>query len=140
MDNDILKVVAVIIVDPSGKILLQRKDLGYKFGPGKWSLFGGHIERNETREEAMIREIREEIGTDIDLTNLKYFKNFIDEFMLKGNKKVDHEVFILNFDGDLSKIKLGEGAGFSLFEISELKKLDILQSNIIDKYIKQLSG
>ncbi len=39
--------------------------------PNHWDLIGGHLEEGETPEQALVREVKEEIGID-----LKYFQSF----------------------------------------------------------------
>jgi len=120
---------AAIILDPKNRILLQKKDFGYFLGPGKWCLWGGGINENETAEEAIKREIKEEL--DIKIEKISHFGNFPYEGVLEGkNVGLYHQIFIIKFDGNLKKIALGEGAGFAIFERSELNKLDIINSNI----------
>jgi 8-oxo-dGTP diphosphatase len=40
--------------------------------PNHWDLIGGHLEEGETPEQALVREVKEEIG--IDLEHFKYFR------------------------------------------------------------------
>ncbi len=58
----ILGVGAVIIQD--GKILLEKRK--GEPGKGKWSIPGGLVELGETLENAVIREVKEETGLDVD--------------------------------------------------------------------------
>lgn len=49
------------------EILLQRSSVGHQ----KWSVPGGGVEKNESDEEAAIREIEEEVGIKINKKDLK---------------------------------------------------------------------
>lgn len=60
VDNLVLK---------NDKILLVKRANGLPEG-GKWGLVGGFVERNETLEEAVKREIFEETGYTVDSTTL----------------------------------------------------------------------
>jgi ADP-ribose pyrophosphatase YjhB (NUDIX family) len=62
-DRPIVSVGAVVIED--GRVLLVRR--GNEPLKGEWSLPGGAVELGETLEGALIREIREETGLDIDV-------------------------------------------------------------------------
>jgi 8-oxo-dGTP diphosphatase len=56
--------VAGVITDPRGRILLTRRD-GSSDMAGLWEFPGGKREPGETPEEALIRELREEIGIEV---------------------------------------------------------------------------
>ena len=53
-------VAAVVLVDHDGRILLAQRPEG-KALAGLWEFPGGKIEPNETPEEALVRELKEEI-------------------------------------------------------------------------------
>ena len=52
-------VVGAVIED--GSVLLVRRSPSARVFPDAWGLFGGHVERDETLEEALRREAREEL-------------------------------------------------------------------------------
>lgn len=56
------KVVRAIILDKAGRILLGKRARGY--GEGLWALVGGKPEEGESFENAIRREVREELGVD----------------------------------------------------------------------------
>lgn len=62
--------VSVFILNSNKEILLQKRSMTKKFNPGKWGLCAGHVSYDETLEDAALREIKEEIGLDIDLGDL----------------------------------------------------------------------
>ncbi|MDH7787948.1 8-oxo-dGTP diphosphatase [Ochrobactrum sp. 19YEA23] len=55
-------IVNAVFVGPKG-ILLARRSPHKKAYPDLWSFPGGHVEADETLEEALIREIAEELNT-----------------------------------------------------------------------------
>ena len=62
-----IKVVAAIIIDNGKVFATQRGYGGFKDG---WEFPGGKIEEGETAREAIVREIREELDTEIAVGNL----------------------------------------------------------------------
>lgn len=65
--NKIIRVVAAIIVD-DGKIFATQRGYG-EFKDG-WEFPGGKIDAGETPEEALIREIKEELDTELEVGEL----------------------------------------------------------------------
>ena len=54
-------VVAVALVDGDGRVLLQQRRHGKRHG-GLWEFPGGKVEPGEAPEQALVREIGEELG------------------------------------------------------------------------------
>lgn len=62
-----IKVVAAIIVENNKIFATQR---GYGDFKGGWEFPGGKIEARELPQEALVREIREELDTEIEVGDL----------------------------------------------------------------------
>ena len=88
-----IRVVAAIIIDNGKYFATQR---GYGEWKGYWEFPGGKIEVNETPEDALKREIREELETEINV----------------GDKvctmEYDYPKFHLSMDCFYAKVSSGE--------------------------------
>jgi len=60
-DTALLPVVAAALVDADGRVLLQQRPAGKSLA-GLWEFPGGKIEPGETPEDALIRELEEELA------------------------------------------------------------------------------
>ncbi len=59
--DHLLPVVAAALVDADGRVLLQQRPAGKSLA-GLWEFPGGKLEPGETPEDALIRELEEELG------------------------------------------------------------------------------
>src|SRR5579859_192864 len=57
-------VVAAALIDADGRVLLAQRPPG-KAMAGQWEFPGGKIDAHETPEQALIRELKEELGIDV---------------------------------------------------------------------------
>ena len=56
-------VVHLHVFNPEGELYLQQRPLWKDIQPGRWdTAVGGHVDWGESVEEALLREVREEIG------------------------------------------------------------------------------
>ncbi len=62
MSERLKKVATAIIEDDEGRLLVQRREEDKEPYGGMWTLFGGRVEEGESVEEALWRELTEELG------------------------------------------------------------------------------
>lgn len=60
-----LLVCAVALIDADGRVLMARRPEG-KTLSGLWEFPGGKVEQGERPEEALIRELKEELGINVE--------------------------------------------------------------------------
>ena len=88
-----IRVVAAIIID-NDKVFATERGYG-EFKDG-WEFPGGKIDEGETAEEALVREIKEELDTEIEVINLL------------DTVEYDYPNFHLSMDCFICKVKSGE--------------------------------
>ena len=90
------------------KVLIHKRDDRTMDSPNKWDYFGGSIESIDQgkAEEAVMREIYEELGVRIDKDGLKLLSE-------KDN------MYYVIFPSYIRELVLGEGAGLGWFSFDE---------------------
>lgn len=118
--DDLNKNACAVIVDEDNKILLLKRSSDPKiWQPSKWALVGGGIEKGETAEEAIKREIKEEIDLDID--------KFTKSFTIQRNPDSIETVFACRYKGEPTDIKLNdEHTNYGWYDVDEMNFLDIV--------------
>ena len=89
----VIRVVAAIIID-GGKVFATQRGYG-EFKDG-WEFPGGKIEADELPEDAIIREIKEELDTEVEVVGLL------------DTVEYDYPKFHLSMDCFICKIKSGD--------------------------------
>ncbi|MBR9767803.1 MAG: 8-oxo-dGTP diphosphatase MutT [Paracoccaceae bacterium] len=80
----IILVSAVALIDPDGRVLLAQRPEG-KSMAGLWEFPGGKVEAGETPEDALVRELHEELGIETwssCLAPLTFASHTYDDFHL----------------------------------------------------------
>jgi 8-oxo-dGTP diphosphatase len=118
--KELKKNAVAVIVDNDNKILLlKRSSKPNIWQPSKWGLVGGEIEKGETPQKAIEREITEETNLEIN----KFTKSFS---IQKNPDSIEH-VFACRYDGDPTDIRLNEeNSNYGWYDVDEMKFLDIV--------------
>lgn len=124
-NKNILLVALSVIFNKEGKILLLKRSETTSWFPNHWAFVGGKIEKGETPENALVREIYEE--TKIKLTNFKIKK------IIKDNNIIEY--LYLSRVGDDTIILNSEHTDYRWYSIEDIKKLENKVPDIIN-YIK----
>lgn len=108
--------VSAIIIDSKSRIMLTRR----AFNPekGKLDLPGGFVEHNETAEEAIVRELNEELGAMVK--NIKYFGSFSNKY--EYSELTIHTLdttFIIELDNKPIKA-MDDVESFSYWDINDI--------------------
>ena len=108
--------VAIAILHRDNQFLMQLRDnIPTILYPGYWAFFGGHIEAGETPEEAVVREIFEEIDYEMKAPQF---------LMSSESDQVIRHVFHEPLTVPLSALTLKEGWDFDLVTVDDLRKGD----------------
>lgn len=127
-----IRVVAAIIIE-NGKVFATQRGYG-EFKDG-WEFPGGKIEPDETPEEALVREIKEELDTEVEVLELL------------DTVEYDYPKFHLSMDCFICNIKSGElvlkeheAAKWltqEMLESVEWLPADVTLVHKIDEYMKE---
>lgn len=70
-NNDLTRPMAITlkcaVVNDEGNVILIKRSKNEKFNKKMWDLPGGHIEKGETFEESLKREVKEETGLNVEV-------------------------------------------------------------------------
>ncbi len=112
-------VAALIVLDDGRYLMQQRDDIQGIFYPGYWGLFGGAMEPGETAEEALVREVHEELAFDV--RDLRYFTKVVFDFEFAGIGMLDRFFFEVDMAASqLPNLKLGEGRALDTFTADQV--------------------
>ncbi len=80
-----------------GRILLGLRAPDSKTYPNVWDIFGGHVKGEETIEEALVRELREEL--DITPSEFKFIATFSEPDPRRNGKCLYHFYKVTSWSG-----------------------------------------
>ncbi len=126
-----VEVVAAIIYFENEILCVQRPENKLSYISKKFEFPGGKIENGETKEEALKRELIEELNIPINIKSL--FLTIVHEYP-------DFELTMHSFicEVETKQITLNEHISFEWLTLSELNKLDWAAADIpiVDKLVE----
>lgn len=102
------RAVYAFIINDKEKILLQKRSENKKLWPNKWDVtVGGHVDSGEFGRQALIREVKEELGIEIKDDDIKYLIGST-SINKQGNiiNKHYNECYLITKNVDISDIKI----------------------------------
>lgn len=109
--------VACFVINGKGQVLLQKRSANKRYNSNKYALCAGHVQAGEKLENAMIREIQEEIGVEVTAENLHQYQER--EFSIRASNSHITYFYYLICDKDEEDFIIQEE------ELSEVKWFDI---------------
>ena len=116
--------VEVWIMNEDKKILIQKRAPQKKQAPNKWSLTAGHVDVGESVEDAIAREIKEEIGIDCKIEDIKLMYR-VKHSSYRGDNNAFRYGYIYRTNKKMEEFVLQkeEVAEVKYITISELEKI-----------------
>lgn len=90
--------IPYFIKDGKVRVFLQRRSKDAEYRPDQFGLFGGGIEPGETREQALVREIKEELN--IEAKNYEFIGQYESDsvinnvFIMEVGENFENEVHV----------------------------------------------
>lgn len=121
----------ILLFDKDKRILLQHRSNDAKRLPDFWGFFGGGIEKDETPEQTLVRESKEELDYTPQNPRLIMTQEF--EYKEVKNKKY---IYMEEYDPSI-KLNQGEGQAMDWFTLDETKNLKMIDHDReVIEYIK----
>lgn len=118
------KAVIVFLHNNFESYLLQLRDFKSSISyPGHWGAFGGSVEKGESPENALDRELIEEIGYSPGTFN--FFRE-----VNMDRKKLNIHMFYTNIGVSLSQLNLMEGIDMGFFSVEEILSKNLYSSKL----------
>jgi len=132
-----MKIVShVIFENEEGELLLYLRDNKQSIPfPHHWDLIGGHVEEDESVEEGLIREVKEELN--LNLMGHKFWRSYV---CLEGDVYPNIKyIYTAKIDLPINEITLMEGEKVQYFTKEEVLNLKLanIHGTILSDYIQQ---
>lgn len=124
-------VVHLHLFDKSGRLYLQQRPLWKDIQPGRWdTAVGGHVDFGEKVDDALRREVREELGV------IAFEPRFLFKYVFKSEREQELvHVFTTVYDGEVTPSdELDGGRFWDCDEIMSVMGQGVLTPNFEKEY------
>lgn len=112
--------VGIILVNTEAEALLQLRSNHERLYPNCWTLPGGKVEEGESPEQAIIREVKEELG--LNLCDYVLFKTIVEN---APDEIMERRIYWGNISERAENLELGEGVALKYFSSKNIPRLEI---------------
>ena len=113
------RTVSCWIMNEKGEILLQKRTATKRRNPNKWAKTGGQVDSGESADEAIYREVKEELGIEIPKEQIKVLDIYKSD---EKNKRFAYNyLFVINYKIDDYILQTDEVAEVKYFSIEDME-------------------
>ena len=127
-------VVHLHVFNHTGEIFLQKRPEWKDIQPGKWdTAVGGHIDYGETPEDALVREVREELGITT------FTPQWLGMYVFESQRERELVyVYQMVYDGEIrpSEAELDGGRFWTIDEIRSAIGQGVLTPNFESEFLR----
>jgi 8-oxo-dGTP diphosphatase len=118
----------------NGRILLGHRRADRNYYPGAWDIFGGHCEHGETPEQALVRELMQELG--VTPQRFERIGIFEEPFPQRYGPAQHHLFLVQGWMGQPTNLRCEEHDAIGWFTRAELPGLKLASP----RYVELLDG
>ena len=123
--------VVAALIKKNGKYLIARRSTGSEEVMGKWEFPGGKVEKDETEEHAIEREIKEEF--EMDIKALRFLTNNVCEY---PSKIIDLRLYECKYLS--GEFHLHDHSEYKFVKKEDIVKYDLCPADIpLAEYVKK---
>jgi 8-oxo-dGTP diphosphatase len=126
-----IEISQVLLFDRDNRLVVYLRDHNPDIPfPNHWDLFGGHLEEHENPQQALVREVREEVGVELECWNL--FRVY---HCTEGDAypNIKH-IYWAQIDRSSAELKLNEGQRLMSVGRDEVDRIQF--ANILGQIIR----